>query len=176
MSRRDRDQSVRIALGGMLGAGSLVILWLACIVPSGWLGLTAVAGLFPVTATLYAGRAAGYMCWAAGSLLGLVLLPNKGIPLLYLVFLGLYPVVKSRIEGLRRGAVEWLLKLIFFNVALILCWFLFQGLLLPDPPQWLEEGIAIFFAGGNLVFICYDIGLSRLIGLLGHRLSRGGRR
>ena len=120
MSRRDREQSVRIALGGMLGAGSLVILWLACIVPSGWLGLTAVAGLFPVTATLYAGRAAGYMCWAAGSLLGLVLLPNKGIPLLYLVFLGLYPVVKSRIEGLRRGAVEWLLKLIFFNVALIL--------------------------------------------------------
>ena len=87
MSRRDREQSVRIALGGMLGAGSLVILWLACIVPSGWLGLTAVAGLFPVTATLYAGRAAGYMCWAAGSLLGLVLLPNKGIPLLYLVFL-----------------------------------------------------------------------------------------
>ena len=162
MSRRDREQSVRIALGGMLGAGSLVILWLACIVPSGWLGLTAVAGLFPVTATLYAGRAAGYMCWAAGSLLGLVLLPNKG--------------VKSRIEGLRRGAVEWLLKLIFFNAALILCWFLFQGLLLPDPPQWLEEGIAIFFAGGNLVFICYDIGLSRLIGLLGHRLSRGGRR
>ena len=119
MSRRDREQSVRIALGGMLGAGSLVILWLACIVPSGWLGLTAVAGLFPVTATLYAGRAAGYMCWAAGSLLGLVLLPNKGIPLLYLVFLGLYPVVKSRIEGLRRGAVEWLLKLIFFNAALI---------------------------------------------------------
>ena len=122
MSRRDREQSVRIALGGMLGAGSLVILWLACIVPSGWLGLTAVAGLFPVTATLYAGRAAGYMCWAAGSLLGLVLLPNKGIPLLYLVFLGLYPVVKSRIEGLRRGAVEWLLKLILFNAALILCW------------------------------------------------------
>ena len=30
MSRRDREQSVRIALGGMLGAGSLVILWLAC--------------------------------------------------------------------------------------------------------------------------------------------------
>ena len=95
MSRRDREQSVRIALGGMLGAGSLVILWLACIVPSGWLGLTAVAGLFPVTADI--------VCWPRGWLyvLGgtvpcwrLVLLPNKGIALLYLVFLGLYPVVK----------------------------------------------------------------------------------
>lgn len=176
MARRDREQSIRIALGGMLGAGSLVILWLACVAPSGWLGLTAAAGLFPVAATLYAGRGAGYMCWAEGALLGLILLPNKGIPLLYLVFLGLYPVVKSRIEGLRRGAVEWILKLSFFNAALILSWFLFQGLFLPELPQWLKEGAVVFFAGGNLVFICYDIGLSRLIGLLGHRLSRGGRR
>ena len=143
MSRRDREQSVRIALGGMLGAGSLVILWLACIVPSGWLGLTAVAGLFPVTATLYAGRAAGYMCWAAGSLLGLVLLPNKGIPLLYLVFLGLYPVVKSRIEGLRRGAVEWLLKLIFFNAALICAGFYFRDCFsLTRPSGWRRESLS----------------------------------
>ena len=46
--------------------------------PSGGLGLTAAAGLFPVGAVIVAGRPAGLLCWAAASVLGLLLLPNKG--------------------------------------------------------------------------------------------------
>ena len=48
----------RVALGGVLAAGSLAVLWLACVVPSGQLGVTAAAGLFPVGAVLAAGRGA----------------------------------------------------------------------------------------------------------------------
>ena len=59
---------------GVLAAGSLAVLWLACMVPSGRIGLTGAAGLFPVAAVLAAGRAAGYLCWAASALLGLFLL------------------------------------------------------------------------------------------------------
>ena len=94
--------SRRTAVAGVLAAGSLAVLWLACMVPSGRIGLTGAAGLFPVAAVLAAGRAAGYLCWAASALLGLFLLPDKGVALLYLIFLGLYPVVKNNIEGLRR--------------------------------------------------------------------------
>ncbi len=68
----------KTALGGILAAGALVMLWLACVAPSGRLGLTAVGGLFPMAATLAAGRVAGYLCWGAASLLGLILLPDKG--------------------------------------------------------------------------------------------------
>ena len=42
----------QVALGGVLAAGSLAVLWLACVVPSGQLGVTAVAGLFPVVVIL----------------------------------------------------------------------------------------------------------------------------
>ena len=80
------------------------MLWLACIAPSGRLGLTAVGGLFPMAATLAAGRVAGYLCWGAASLLGLFLLPDKGVALLFLMFFGLYPVVKERVESLRKKA------------------------------------------------------------------------
>ena len=102
--------SRRTAVAGVLAAGSLAVLWLACMVPSGRIGLTGAAGLFPVAAVLAAGRAAGYLCWAASALLGLFLLPDKGVALLYLIFLGLYPVVKNNIEGLRRLPLEWLLQ------------------------------------------------------------------
>ena len=96
----------QVAQGGVLAAGSLAVLWLACVVPSGQLGVTAVAGLFPVGAVLAAGRGAGLLCWAAASILGLLLLPDKGVALMYLVFLGLYPVVKSRLEQLKSRTVE----------------------------------------------------------------------
>ena len=169
-------KSAHVALGGILSAGSLAVLWVACVVPSGRLGLTAAAGLFPVAGVLAAGRVAGYLCWAAGGLLGLLLLPDKGVALLYLVFLGLYPVVKSRIESLGRLGPEWALKLLFFNGALTLFWFAMRALFLPNPPQWLGENSLLLYGAGNVIFVIYDIGLSRLIALLQARLRPGRRR
>jgi hypothetical protein len=153
-----------------LAAGSLALLWVACLVPSGWVGLTALAGLFPVVGVLAAGRGAGYLCWAASGLLGLILLPDKGVAVLYLLFFGLYPVVKSRLESFRRRSWEWGGKLIFFNAVLTLVWFLLREMFLPDPPLWMTEHISLLYLAGNLVFVIYDIGLSKLIALIQHRL------
>ena len=176
MARRySYSGSRRVAAGGVLAAGSLALLWLACVAPSGRLGLAAVAGLFPVASVLTAGKAAGYLCWAASGILGLILMPDKGIALIYLVFFGLYPVVKGQIESLRRQALEWLLKLACFNGVLTLLLLAFRPLFLPALPQWLSEGFVPLYLVGNVVFVIYDIGLSRLIGLLYHRLGPGGR-
>ena len=79
----------KTALGGILAAGALVMLWLASVAPSGRLGLTAVGGLFPMAATLAAGRAAGYLCWGAAGRLALVILPDKGVAGRCLAFFGL---------------------------------------------------------------------------------------
>ena len=175
MSGPFSSRSGPIALGGVLAAGSLVVLWLACMVPSGRLGVTAAAGLFPVAGVLAAGRTAGYLCWAAGGILGLILLPDKGVALMYLAFLGLYPVVKSRIESLRRLGLEWVLKLVFFNAVLTLFWFVLRSMFLPQPPDWLGENSLLLYGAGNLVFVIYDVGLSRLIALFQARLGPGRR-
>ncbi len=159
-----------MATGGVFAAGSLALLFLASAAPSGRLGLTAAAGLFPMGAVLAAGTAAGALCWAAAGLLGLILVPDKGVALLFLLFLGIYPVAKAAIESLRRLPLEWGLKLLFFNAALLFFWFAARTLFLPDPPAWLRTPLLLL--GGNAVFVCYDIGLSRLIALLSRRLFR----
>ena len=174
MAGPDGKGSVGAALGGVMAAGSLTMLWLACAAPSGRMGLAAAAGLFPMAATLYAGPASGYLCWAAAGLLGLILLPDKGVALLFFTFFGLYPVVKGGIESLRRLPVEWVLKLALFNLVLSLFWFVLRELFLPSPPPWLGENTPLLYGAGNLVFIAYDIGLSRLIVLLRQRLNRRG--
>ena len=152
MAKPDRNRNVSLALGGVLSAGSLVLLWAACITPSG--------------------RAAGCLCWATASLLGLILLPDKGTALLFLAFLGLYPVAKGYIESLRRLWLEWGLKLSWFNLTLTLFWFIFQALFLPNVPRWLEENTLLCYALGNLIFAAYDLGLSQVISRLRTHLRR----
>ena len=173
MSGTDGKKSADIALGGMMAAGSLALLWVACVAPSGRLGLTAAAGLFPMAATLYAGRPAGYLCWAAASLLGMLLLPDKGVALLFGAFLGLYPVVKGRIETLDRLGVEWGLKLCWFALTLTLFWFVFQKLFVLQVPKWLDNNALLLYLLGCLIFACYDIGLSRLLPFLRKWLGGG---
>lgn len=107
MAGPERSQASYAAMGGVLAAGSLAVLWLACAAPSGRIGLTAAAGLFPVAAALYAGRGAGYLCWASSALLGLFLLPDKGVAALYLAFLGVYPVAKGSLTNSVSPSKNW---------------------------------------------------------------------
>ena len=177
MTRFDRPGSAgRTALVGVLSAGGLAVLWMACLTPSGRTGITAAAGLFPVAAVLLAGRTAGWLCWAVIALLGLLLLPNKAVSLMFALFLGLYPVAKSRLEQLRQRGLEWVLKLLLFNGAFLLLWYGLRGLLGLSLPEWLAGRTWLVLPAANLVFVCYDIGLPKLIALMTARLCRRGRR
>ena len=171
MAGRFSSKAGRTALGGVLAAGSLAVLWLACVTPTGRLGVAAAAGLFPIGAVLLAGRGAGFLCWAAASMLGLLILPDKGVALMYLCFMGLYPVVKSRLEQCASRPLEWVGKLACFNAALTLLWVAFRGLFLPALPEWLAGKVWLLYGAGNLVFLLYDWGLSRLIGMMTARLK-----
>ena len=106
-------------------------------------------------------------------MLGLLLLPDKGVALMYLCFLGLYPTVKSRMENVKSRVVEWVGKFAFLNLALSICWFVFHSLFLPALPQWIGEKTWLVYLVGNVVFLIYDIGLSRLIGAVMVRLRPG---
>lgn len=170
MAGRFSSKAGRTAWGCPGGPGA----WRCCgclYTPTGRLGVTAAAGLFPISAVLLAGRGAGLLCWAAASVLGLLILPDKGVALMYLCFMGLYPVVKSRLEQCASRPLEWVGKLACFNGALTLLWVVFRGLFLPALPEWLAGAVWLLYGAGNLVFLLYDWGLSRLIGMMTARLK-----
>lgn len=156
----------QIALCSLMTAGSLAVLWAACAAPSGRIGLAAAAGLFPMAAVLEAGRRAGLMSWGASSALGLILMPDKGLAVLYGMFLGLYPVAKSYLEQIPKPVLSWGGKLIFFNAALTVGRLALQLLLFPEFPVFLV------YAGGNLVFLAYDFGLSQLAARLNNKMRK----
>ena len=96
----------------------------------------AAAGIFPAGAVVSGGLSAGFFCYGAAGLLGLLLLPDKASALLYLLLFGLWPMMKSLIEGLRRLALEVLCKLLFLNGVLSLLWFGLQRCLRAGWSIW----------------------------------------
>ncbi len=173
-NQRFSKSASRVALGGVLAALSLLLLYAAALLPTGRIGMVAVAGLVPAAGVISGGLAAGFLCYGAAGLLGLLLLPDKGCALLYVIFFGLYPMIKSVIERLRKLPLELLLKLIFFNIVLAILLFGFSTLLLPLLPELLHSTLPIFLAG-NAAFLLYDYGFSKLAAYYAARIHRATR-
>lgn len=171
-----RQKNVRrVALCAMLSGVSLVILLLACMVPSGRLGVTAVAGLCVGMASCVAGFSGGAGCYGASALLGLLLLPDKVIALCYTLLFGLYPLLKAAIEALHHLAAEWVIKLLAGNLLLVMLYCIFQGGF-GTPIRLYELSIPVLWLLGDLVFICYDIAFSRIMTWVQVRLMPALRR
>ncbi len=165
----------RVALGGVFAALSFLLLYVATLMPSGRIGMVAVAGLIPAAGVISGGLSAGFLCYGATALLGMLLLPDKGCALLYALFFGLYPMVKYAVERLRKLPVELLLKLAFFNLILVVFLFGFSALLFPLLPALMHTPLPLFGVG-NVVFLVYDYGFSKLITYYASRIRKARRK
>lgn len=151
-----------VSLSAVYAALSLAMLFLAALMPSGRMGLTAAAGLFPAAAVVSCGLPAGFLCYVGSAILALLLLSDKGLAILYLLFFGLYPLVKGAIERMRRLAPELALKLLFFNGVFTLVLRAFSALLYSMIP-WEALPLWGMYLAGNAIFLLYDFGFSKMI-------------
>lgn len=163
---------MRVAYPAILGALAVVLVYLACIAPTGRWGIVAAAGLLPAAAVVSVGLKAGFLCWAGASILALLLSPDKFCALLFAALFGLYPMVKSLTEGLGRKPAEYLLKLAFFNAAFTALYLTMSAAVLGSLPGALADSLWVLYLAANLVFLAYDYGFSRLIAVYIARVQR----
>jgi len=166
-----------LTLSSLFAAFTVIALYIASIWPTGTIGLAAAASIFVVAAIVESGIAPGISVYIVGSALGMLLLPNRSAPLLYMLFFGYYPVVKSFIERFKSKPLQWILKLCVFNLALTALWFLFGELIFDfgefHPPP------GLLYTGGSVLFVIFDYGFTKVIWLYINRVSKylkGGRR
>ena len=84
---------------------------------------------------------------------------------LYLFLFGYYPILKSLIEKINKQIFEWILKIIVFNISILLVYGVFSKLFalsLDDFGALRQYGVAILLVLSNIVFIVYDIAVSRI--------------
>ena len=167
--------SSRIALGGSMGALSLVCLLLT-VFPYATYALTALASFFLFPVIIECGKKWGAAVYVATALLALLIVPDIEAKALYISFFGMYPLLKSVAERANRVA-EWAIKLAVFNTAAVLTYGVLLGLrLLPMADFAVGSlvgpvALAVLLAAGNVVFVIYDIGLTRVLSVYIYRFQ-----
>lgn len=157
-----------MAMGGLGMAFALVLLYLSAISPRGSLSLVAIAGFVPYFVHCFSGISAGLLCWAGVSLLSLLLIPDKSVCFLFALVLGPYPLVKTKVEGLKLRGLQVAVKLLYASAVCVGTYGIVSRLLLSKTE--LELNLPLVLLGWNVIFFVYDAGLSRVLPLIRQRL------
>lgn len=159
-----------ITLAAVLTALTVVLLYLANILPTVRLGLAAAASLFAIAAVIESGIFSAIFVFIGSSVIGALLLPDKTAVLIYVLFFGYYPVIKSLAERIRIIVLSWAVKIAVFELSLTTMWFLFKNLIF--NANYLETNVILIYLAGTAAFVVFDIGLTRLIGFYIQRISK----
>ena len=173
------SKSGKIALGGLLTALGVVLMFLTGLIPIGTYALPAIAGVLLIVAMIEIGAKWAWMIYAAVAVLSLLFAADKEAALLFVLFFGYYPVLKSFLERISNKVLSWISKFAVFNVAVVACFFLAVNFLQLPEDSFTVFGIYlpwVFLILGNAVFLIYDIALSGLVATyvekLHHRVTK----
>lgn len=153
----------------MLTALGVVLLTAGSLFQTIDLTMAAVASLCVVLAMIELGGREALLIYIATSILSLLLVPQKLIAAEYVLFAGLYPLIKSLAEHLTT-LFSWVVKLIFANLSLTLL--VLAGKLLFSMP--IESGwlMAATYLLVNVTVVVFDIALTKLITFYYVRLQK----
>lgn len=153
----------KITLCGMVASLSIVIM-LTSYFPYLTYAIPALAGIFMMVPLIECGVSWSFGTYIASSAI-IFITGETEAKLLYVLFLGYYPILKSLIERINKQAVEWMLKFICFNIAAVAFYYVSSMLFavsFDDLGDFGKYGAFIFLAICNVVFVIYDIGISRV--------------
>lgn len=172
MNKNSVRNSAKTAVGGVIAALSVVLMFLTAIIPSMTYALPAAAGILITIVVIEINKKWAFGVYAAVSFLSILLVADKEAAVMYIMFFGYYPILKAVIEGHCSKAVSIALKLLVFNVSMVLA-FLISTYVFMIPFEEMEKygPIAAFglLAAGNVVFVIFDFALSNLITLYNMR-------
>lgn len=170
MVKINNSKSGKTAFAGICSAVSVVVLYLASVLPTGRLVMCAVASAAVCMMMIKFGYKGALMMYAAVSVISFIILPDKTIFFGYALFFGNYPVVKALIEQKNNIVAEWILKLAAFCIYGLLAYGgmrLFFGQTLV-----FEYALWIMFAGMLAVASVFDVALSLLISEINRRFDK----
>lgn len=119
------NKSKGIARGGMFTALSLLCVYLSTIIPTSKLYILGIASCIVIISILTTGIKYSIIVYTATSILSLILLGTKWNVLSYIILFGSYGFIKYYIEKMNKLILEIILKLIFFNICVVLMYYLF---------------------------------------------------
>lgn len=136
-------------LGVLLGLNQLFII-LSSVIETNTLLLMMAASLLVGVVIIEFGSKSGITFYAASCILGFFLTFNKVEIFTYIIFFGLYSIVKHLVEYRTHNKVtEYVIKFIFFNISLIVLYFVVRMFITLKIVWWMV-------IGAEFLFLIYD--------------------
>ena len=132
-----KTESQKIALCGVLSALSVVVLLVGNVLQIGTYAAPMLASFLLIPVLEDYGKKYALLLYAVVSLLSLFLVPDKELVLFYVLVLGYYPVLRVRLNNIRRSVLRWMAKFGCFNAAVVVMYALLIVVL--APPELVQE-------------------------------------
>lgn len=143
--------SKKISFLGMLLGINQIMLFFSSIVPGNRLFFLGIASLPVALVIIEFGLKSGILFYIASALLSVIIIFNKVYLVPYILFFGIYGVIKYLIEKDRNIVLEYMLKLISFNTLLMIGYFTVKYLIFAA----LKMNVVVF-ALAQVAFLAYD--------------------
>jgi hypothetical protein len=157
-----------IAENGIITALTLAILYSASILPISTLSILTVAScLIPISIIRTSIRGAVF-AYIASSVLSFFLVTTN-IALYYALFFGIYGIIKYFIEKIRNISIELVLKLVAFNILLMIIYFIGTNLLVNLNSKF---PLYIMWIVAQIIFLIYDYALTLIISFYLNRIHK----
>lgn len=170
-----RKMSRAMALCGMTAALSLVLMLLGSVLAVFTYACPMLVGMLLVLIREELGVKWSVTLWLAISLLAFMLVPEVEMTAVFLGIFGWYPSVKPALDRLPKFVGRFG-KLALLNGAAVAVYAVLMHVMgMEDMPAGILGWVALF-AAANLVFLCYDMVLTRMrrvmVPVLHHFLQR----
>ena len=173
-----------IAIGGILVALTIIVLYATSILPISTLAILTIASAIIPICIIRSNVQTSIFVYISSSLIAFFLVPIN-ISLLYFIFFGVYGIVKYFIERIRKENLEIILKLVFFNIVFVIGFIIMQNILRVNIIAGLEELISKLFNNSariysliilwiiaQPVFIIYDYAMTMIITFYMERIHK----
>ena len=158
-----KKTSARVALGGIVAALCIVIMFLTGVVPALYIVSPMAAGLLMVILVEEVSVSWAWLTYLAVSLLSLIVTFDKDAALMFILFFGYYPILRLNLEKIRNKPLKIICKYLLFNVFLVIDWLLTVYLLgLPTFEDTGSVMYTVLIFAFNVIFFFYDRILSKM--------------
>lgn len=170
MNVNNAFRTKRITVSGILLALVVIVLYFESIMPTNRLALYALSSFFVSVIIIEFGIKSGWLFYAASAIMALIIIPDKIGLTPYMIFFGIYGIIKFYIEKLDKLPYEYVLKMLFFNACMVTAIILVKEIFIESVkinfPWWI---VILLF---EFVFVIYDYVYSLFIQYYKNRVKK----
>ena len=151
----------KLALSGIFAGLTLALMWVFSFVPSMEYALPAMASMTSLLMVLELNHIWAMAVYGVAAVLSCLLLPDKGVAVVYTLLFGYYPILKSLLEQYLPKWLSWICKFAAFSLALTGIYYLVTKVFGMEVEYigkaFGKYALLVLLAIGNVIFFVFDL-------------------